>query len=106
MSIAESIKAKLETHLKPTHLLVLDDSHGHGRGKESHFTVIVISPMFEGKSRIDRSRMVSGLLEEERGRGLHALSQKTFTPEEWDKVKDTFEHQPPACGGGGGGGGR
>ncbi len=100
MPIAESLKQKLEKHLNPTHLLVLDDSHGHSRGQETHFTVIVISKIFEGVSRLDRSRMVSSLFDEERALGLHALTQKTFTPDEWDKVKDTFEHQPPACRGG------
>lgn len=100
MAIADSLKAKIEKHLGPTHLLVLDDSHGHSRGQETHFTVIVISKVFEGVSRLERSRMVSSLFDEERALGLHALTQKTFTPEEWDKVKDTFEHQPPACLGG------
>jgi BolA family transcriptional regulator, general stress-responsive regulator len=101
MSIEETLREKIESHLTPTHLLVVNDSHGHSRGNETHFTVVVISSKFEGVSRLDRSRMVSELLDEERARGLHALTPKTFTPAEWDKIKDSFEYDPPACRGGG-----
>jgi stress-induced morphogen len=97
MSIEQSLRVKIEAQFEPTHLLVVNDSHGHSRGIETHFTVVVISPKFEGVSRLDRSRMVSELFDEERARGLHALTQKTFTPAEWEKIKDSFEYDPPAC---------
>lgn len=100
-SIAQSLEEKIRAELIPQHLQVVDDSHGHSRGQETHFTVVVVSPLFEGKSRVDRSRMVSQLFDEERARGLHALTQKTFTPQEWEKAKAQFRLEPPACRGGG-----
>lgn len=100
-SIAQSLEEKIRTALQPQHLQVVDESHGHSRGQETHFTVVVVSSVFEGKSRVDRSRMVSQLFDEERARGLHALTQKTFTPAEWEKAKVDFQLDPPACRGGG-----
>jgi BolA protein len=100
-SIAAAIEEKIISSLKPEHLQVVDDSHGHSRGLETHFTVVVVSSLFDGKSRVERSRMVMNLLDEERARGLHALSQKTFTPQEWSLVKDQFKLEAPACHGGG-----
>lgn len=100
MTLQERLQKKLETALSPSHLQVINDSHGHSRGKETHFTVVVVSEKFEGLSRLDRQRMVAQLFDEERNQGLHALSQKTFTPSEWEKTKDTFQLDPPACKGG------
>lgn len=101
MKLQERLRSKLEQELSPTHLQVVNDSHNHSRGIETHFTIVVISPKFEGMSKLDRQRLVEGLFKEERTQGLHALSQKTFTPNEWEKIKDTFEIEVPACRGGG-----
>ena len=42
----------------------------------------VVSPAFEGKSRVDRHRVVNALLAEAFARGLHALAVKARTPAE------------------------
>ena len=68
---------------KLTYLLfvsVTDLSDGCG-GK---FDVIVVSPKFEGKPLLARQRMVNAILEEEM-KTIHALTQKTLTPEQWAK---------------------
>ena len=101
MKIEKALKEKLEEAFQPVYLHVQNDSHGHSRGHETHFTVVVVSSLFVGKSRVDRSRMIASLFDQEREAGLHALSQRAFTPEEWDKVKDNFQVEPPACHGGG-----
>lgn len=100
-SIRDSIVQKLNDEFSPSYLQVIDDSHGHSRGLETHFTVVVVSKKFVGLSRVDRQRMVANLFDAERASGLHALSQKVFTPEEWEKVKDQFKVDAPACHGGG-----
>jgi len=56
-----------------------------------------VSPNFEGLSRVDRQRQVANLFDEERSQGLHALSQRTFTPDEWEKMKDKLDLKSPAC---------
>ena len=55
-------------------------------GGLDHFQVVVVSPQFEGKTLIERHHMVQGPLRAhvEDGR-IHALSMKTFTPEQWRK---------------------
>lgn len=53
-------------------------------GDGTHFTAIVISPSFVGKTRVQKQQMVYATLSAQLLNGtLHALSLKTFTPEEW-----------------------
>ncbi|HEX8415985.1 MAG TPA: BolA family protein [Methylobacterium sp.] len=74
--------------LTPSHLDVVDESHlhaGHSGSREAgetHFRLDVVSTAFEGKSRIERHRMVNGLLDEAFRRGLHALALKARAPSE------------------------
>ena len=75
--------------LRPTEFTIEDESHlhaGHGgwrEGGETHFRIDVVSQAFAGKSRVERHRMVNGLLEEAFGRhGLHALAIRARAPGE------------------------
>jgi BolA protein len=67
---------------------VVDESakhKGHGgwrEGGETHFHVTVVSEAFEGKSRVDRQRMVYALLAEEMAERVHALALTTKAPGE------------------------
>ena len=55
-------------------------------GTADHWQVTVVSPAFEGKSMLEQHRMVKGLFEAEISSGaLHALSLKTYIPEEWKR---------------------
>jgi BolA protein len=67
---------------------------------ETHFRLLVVSKSFEGKSRLDRSRLVNELMKPLMAQGLHALSQRTLTPPEWLQIKDTFVMVSPECRGG------
>ncbi len=86
--VAESIERKLMETLVPTRLDVIDESHkhaGHAGARpegETHFRVEVASAAFEGKSRVDRQRLVYGILAAELEGPVHALSLKTTTPDE------------------------
>ena len=54
-------------------------------GDGQHFEAIVVSTEFEGKSRVQRQQRVYQTLKEKLATGeLHALSFKTYTPEEWN----------------------
>ena len=54
-------------------------------GDGTHFTTLVISPLFQGQSRIRRQQMVYSAVREELIDGsLHALSIKALTPEEYE----------------------
>jgi acid stress-induced BolA-like protein IbaG/YrbA len=53
-------------------------------GDGQHFEAVVVSSEFVGKSRVQRQQRVYQTLKEKLATGeLHALSFKTFTPEEW-----------------------
>lgn len=96
------IREILNQSLAPIELGVENESHMHSvpPNSETHFKVLVVSEVFEGKSRIDRQRMVNELLKEELQSGLHALTQKTLTPTEWGAQKDTLNFVSPECLGG------
>jgi BolA protein len=88
MGTSDAIHSKLTASLAPARLTVVDESHqhvghaGHRPGGESHFRVEIVSAAFEGKSRVDRQRMVYAVLADEFSAGLHALALKTVTPGE------------------------
>ena len=71
MSTKDAIINKLREAFVPESLDVADESHlheghaGHRPGGETHFRVYIVSPAFEGKSRIERHRMVNTTLEAE-----------------------------------------
>jgi BolA protein len=79
--VAAEMRRRLES-LNATHLELIDDSekhHGHGGynpAGESHFTLVIESPLFEGKTRVERQRMVHSALGELVGNRVHALSIK------------------------------
>ncbi|MGB4675056.1 MAG: BolA family protein [Azovibrio sp.] len=72
----EQIATLIRQGLNCTHLQVAGD----GR----HFEAVVVSAEFSGKSRILRHQRVNQTIKPQLDSGeLHALSLKTYTPEEW-----------------------
>ena len=51
-------------------------------GTKDHWEATVVSRAFEGKSRIQRHRLVFAALAEEMKGPIHALSLKVYTPEQ------------------------
>ena len=87
-SAARDIETLLREAFAPTRLDVINDSashHGHagddGSG-ESHFTVVIESEAFAGKSRLDRQRMVNRALGDIPGQRVHALAIRAIAPGE------------------------
>lgn len=86
--MAETIRAKLAAAFAPTHLAVQDESDRHAghagarEGGETHFRVSLVSPAFEGLSRIDRHRKVHEVLDAELKGRVHALALTLLTPDE------------------------
>ena len=96
MSITTAIEKKLTDALQPERLAVVNESHLHaghhhveagheetfdGSG-ETHFRIRVVSPLFEGMSRIERHRKVNELLADELAAGVHALAIEPAAPGE------------------------
>lgn len=94
MSVSERITSLLEKELTPVFLEVTDfsESHkghaGYREGGESHFKVTIVSSIFSGKSRIERHKMVYGLLEKELKQQIHALTLTMLSPEEAEKKRN------------------
>ncbi|KAM4612452.1 bolA-like protein 1 isoform 1-T2 [Discoglossus pictus] len=98
--VESSIRSKLTKSLEPTHLEVLNESYMHAvpKGSETHFKVVVVSEMFNGKSLIQRHRLVNELLAEELAGPVHALSIQAKTTCQWEE--NPVISKSPACMGG------
>lgn len=88
MSAESRMRETLMVGLEPTRLDIINESELHaghrsspGTG-DSHFRLLIVSPKFDGKSRVERHRMVNALLAPELKRGVHALALSTFAPGE------------------------
>ena len=88
MRVADTIRGKLEEAFRPARLEIEDQSHlhlGHAgapEGGESHFRVEITASVFEGKSRVERQRLVYACLAEELAGPVHALSVAAKAPTE------------------------
>jgi BolA family transcriptional regulator, general stress-responsive regulator len=88
VSVAATIRERLERALRPSRLDIVDESHLHAghseqaRAGESHFRVLVISPEFAGKSRLARHRLVNELLADQLSTKVHALAIRAYAPGE------------------------
>lgn len=89
---ADRIGATLTAAFAPSVLKVQDDSahhagHSHApAGGESHYSVLLVTPAFQGVNRVARSRAVHQALAAEFGDaeqgGMHALALTLRTPDE------------------------
>ena len=88
MTTRETIINKLSEAFAPEGLEVRDESHlheghaGHRPGGETHFRVYIVSNAFEGKSRVERHRMINTTLAGELAGSVHALAIHAQAPGE------------------------
>ena len=61
----------------------LDCQHLEVQGDGRHFFATIVSPQFEGLSRVARHQQVYKALGDRMREQIHALSMKTLTPAEW-----------------------
>ena len=90
MSTTERIEKLLKRNFQVLHLEVTDDSQehaGHPEAKKSgggHFDVMIVASDFQGKTRLERHRMVYQGLKGIK-KSIHALKIKALTPDEYQK---------------------
>ena len=70
-----SIEDSIRTGLDVTHLEVTGDG--------AHFEAVVVSPRFAGLPRVRQHQLVYAALGDRMREEIHALSMKTYSPEEW-----------------------
>jgi BolA protein len=92
MSVADTMRRKLNERFAPARLEITDDSARHighaghpggaGQGGETHFSVVIVSAAFAGLGRVARQRLVYETLAAELAGGVHALALTTLAPGE------------------------
>ena len=70
-----SIEDSIRTGLDVTHLEV--------RGDGAHFEAVIVSPRFAGLPRVRQHQLVYAALGDRMREEIHALSMKTYSPDEW-----------------------
>jgi BolA protein len=86
--VATEMLRRLNSALSPTSIQLIDDSEqhrghaGYNPAGESHFTLRIESPAFQGKKRVDRQRLVYAALGDLMHERVHALSIRASAPGE------------------------
>lgn len=83
--------------LQPQHLELLDESHMHSRGLETHYKAVIVSAQFAGLNAVKRHQRAYAAVGELMGQ-IHALALHTYTPEEW--AQQGAAPASPTCKGG------
>jgi BolA protein len=87
MDAQRGIEERLREAFSPVFLEIVDDSRKHvghpGASGGGHFSCVIVSGSFRGRSPLERHRAVYEALGDLRSRGVHALSLETWDPEEW-----------------------
>jgi stress-induced morphogen len=99
MKLQLIIEEKIKT-LSPHYFELVNESHNHSvpENSETHFKLLLVSDVFTGLNRIQRQRKVYDLLSEELKSGVHALTMRLLTLEEYSKEQPDFVS--PSCHGG------
>ncbi|MDH5445203.1 MAG: BolA/IbaG family iron-sulfur metabolism protein [Gammaproteobacteria bacterium] len=102
MNVQSQIEMKLADGLSVKHIEVVNESSNHNvpPDSESHFKLVLVAPEFEGKTLINRHRLINSLLADELKNQIHALAMHTYTEDEWNKVSGNAPMSPPCMGGG------
>ncbi len=88
MRTVDLITQKLTAAFEPQSLNVVDESHQHEGhagarpGGQTHFRVYIVSEAFKGKTRIERHRLINGILSDDLAGGVHALAIHAQAPGE------------------------
>lgn len=77
----ESIQQHIAQKLSCTYLTVIGDGH--------HFEATIVSSAFLHLNRIKRHQLIYQALGDRMREEIHALSMKTYTPEEWHTITET-----------------
>lgn len=96
MAKIDLLRAALAS-LQTQHLDVLDESHMHSRGLETHYKAVIVSELFVGLNAVKRHQKAYAAVGELMGQ-IHALALHTYTPDEW--AQQGVAPASPTCKGG------
>ena len=61
----------------------LSGAHARVTGDGQHFEALVVSDVFAGKTMVQQHQLVYRALGDKMKADIHALSLRTYTPEQW-----------------------
>lgn len=101
MKVQQVIETKLRGEFTPEYLDVVNESHMHSvpKDSETHFKVVLVANVFNGKRQVARHQQIYGLLAHELQNGVHALALHTYSPEEWAARNKPAPDSPQCLGG-------
>ena len=76
----EDIFKRLSKKIKNSTIEIYDNT-----GDSNHFSILIISDMFNKLSLINRHKIIYNLFKDELTKEIHALQIKAFTPQEWNQ---------------------
>eukprot|EP00762_Andalucia_godoyi_P008114 ANDGO_02166.mRNA.1 putative bolA-like protein YAL044W-A len=103
--VSAAMAEKLSAAFGPVDFLeIRNDSAKHAghaamkgiQSAESHFAVVVVSPVFAGLSRVQRHRRVFEVLAVEMAESIHALQIKALTRDEWEAAAPQLTSSTPS----------
>ncbi len=97
MAKIDLLRAALAS-LQTQHLDVLDESHMHSRGLETHYKAVIVSELFVGLNAVKRHQKAYAAVVGELMGQIHALALHTYTLEEW--AQQGVAPASPTCKGG------
>jgi BolA protein len=84
--VMAQIRSAVERELAPTHVEIIDDSAAHaghaGARSGGHFRLTVVSAAFEGRTQLQRHRLVYAAMGPLMDGAVHALNIVARTPAE------------------------
>lgn len=88
LCLKNKIQALLKSELQALYVEAVDESGEHAghAAPGAHFSVLIVSELFEGKGRLERHRMVHDALRTV-GAELHALRIRALSTSEWKRDK-------------------
>ena len=88
MILLSEIEDKIKQNITVNHVEVVDLRGG------DHILAIVVSSDFENKSLIDQHKMIYDIfVDEMKSNVIHALTLKTYSPVQWEKIKPGFSKE-------------
>ena len=79
MATVESIEHSIAAGIDCEHLKVGGDGH--------HWEALIVSPAFEGLSKVRQHQLVYAALGDRMREEIHALSMTTLTPAQWAELR-------------------
>ncbi|MBJ7538221.1 BolA/IbaG family iron-sulfur metabolism protein [Marinomonas transparens] len=100
MIIQQQIDHRLKNAIDVFHMTLDNESYMHNvpEGSESHFKLVLVSDVFEGKRLVQRHQFVYQVLAEEMAK-IHALAMHLYSKKEW-LSREELAPSSPNCHGG------